>query len=86
MENLVDLSRKYEGNDPRCQECKFIRLCKGGCTLLRVTGCHEAECWVNRSIWEYISSKMSKLGLSRGALAECVKEDVSEMVHTAIAR
>lgn len=86
MENLVDLSRKYEGNDPCCQECKFIRLCKGGCTLQRITGCHEAECWVNRSIWEYISSKMSKLGLSRGALAGCVKEDISEMVHTAIAR
>lgn len=86
MENLVELSHKYEGADDNCQKCKFIRLCKGGCTLLRVIGCHEAECWVNQSIWEYISSRMSELGLVRGALAGCIKEDVAEMVHRAMAR
>ena len=84
FQNLLELSRKFEGSDVKCHECKFARLCKGGCTLLRVVGGHERECWVNQSIWEYISSKMAVLGLTRGSLAGCIKEDVSEMVHGAM--
>lgn len=86
VKNLVDLSRKYEGRDNRCQECKFNRLCKGGCTMLRAIGRHDGECWVNQSIWEYIALKMAELGLARGALSGCVKEDISEMVHSAMKR
>lgn len=86
MPNLIDLCRKHECRDERCQSCKFIKLCKGGCTFLRATGCHDAECWVNQHIWEYVASKMSKLGLTRGSLSGCIKEDVSEMVHKAMSR
>ena len=86
MQNLGELCRNYEGRDAKCQTCQFIKLCKGGCTFLRVTGCHEAECWVNSHIWEYISSQMAKLGLTRGSLAGCIKEDVAEIVHKSLLR
>ena len=86
MPNLLELCYKYEGRDENCQKCQFVKLCKGGCTFLRVTGCHEAECSVNRRIWEHISVKMALLGLARGSLAGCIKEDVAEMVHRAMSR
>lgn len=86
MTKLIEHSRKYEGRDEKCQKCKFARLCKGGCTLLRVVGDHDGECWVNQSIWEYISSKMSEIGLAQGSLVGCIKEDVSDVVHNALER
>ena len=79
-----EMMHKEHGQfDYNCQNCKYLKLCNGGCTYLRMTGCHRDECWVNWRIWEHISKRMAILGLKCGSLAGCVKEDVSEIVHKA---
>lgn len=72
----TDVSMKKLG----CENCKYIRMCYGGCCHARRTGWQIHDCNTSKAIWAHIEKQLSKFGLSQGCLEHISYEQAEQLL------
>ena len=74
--------RQRDRADGHCRDCRYRKICHGGCYYNRLTGWHEGECVSNRIILAHIERRLNERGLQFA----CLEDDLAIGAGARVAR
>lgn len=61
-QKIVQQIKSLDIYNPNCKECKYTKICNGGCLFNRVNGWYPHECETTKSILKYIDDYLKSQG------------------------